>query len=542
MDYLIKNAKIVDGTGAPAYMADVAITGDSISKIGTITASCDHIIDADGRILLPGFIDPHSHADVGIFNPDWAHQRIVQGITTDVVGHCGPSPAPNCPEHLGMLRRIYFDLTGTGKEFDWPFQDFRGWLDAVAKEKLSANYAFLVGHGTIRGCVMGDRPGPATAEEVKAMQDLLDQALSQGAIGLGLGLSMFPGNYADTQELIELAKIVKKHDGIIVAHRRDEGAQAYESVDEMLTVARATGVRMNIAHVKVTGSANWGKGKSILKLIEDGLHEGLDLSLDAYPYITGYTQLFQIFPVGVWGRGGDDMLAQFADPTRRAEIIKNLQSGIYGGIQAANGGSAGIQIIQCSNPDYDMKTLAELSQMLDMDPGECAIHIIETCGPQTMMFYSLQCAEELNDILLYPHTMIMSDGAPSGGHAHPRYMGTFSQILEMFVQTGRLTMEEAVQKMTYMPAQRYRFFDRGMIKEGNKADLILLDWDHFENNCTYDHPNGPSKGFSYVFLNGEIAAIDGRYTGKGHGVVLRCNPRACVNEPNKNHPLAIKNG
>lgn len=520
MDYLIKNAKIIDGTGAPAYMADVAITGDTISEIGTITNSCEHVIDAAGRLLMPGFIDPHSHADVGIFAPDWAHQRIVQGITTEITGHCGPSPAPNCPEHLDMLRRIYFDLTGTGKEFDWPFRDFRGWLDTVAREKLSANYAFLVGHGTIRGCVMGERPGPATSEDIKKMQDLLDQALSQGAIGLGLGLSMFPGNYADTNELIELAKIVKKHDGIIVAHRRDEGAQAYESIDEMLTVARATGVRMNIAHVKVTGSTNWGKGPSLLKLIDDGLREGLDLSLDAYPYIAGYTQLFQIFPISVWGKGGEDMLAQFADPVRRAEIIQNLKSGIYGGIQAANGGSAGIQIIQCPNPDYDMKTLAEISQILNMEPAECAIHIIETCGTNTMMFYFLQNAEELNGILLHPNTMIMSDGAPASGHGHPRYMGTFSQILEMFVQTGKLTMEQAVKKMTYMPAQRYRLFDRGTVKVGCKADLILLDWEHFENNCTYTNPNGPSRGFSYVFLNGEIAAIDGVYTGKGQGVVL----------------------
>ena len=521
MDYLIKNAKVVDGTGAPAYTADVAVTGDTITQIGSINEPCANTIDAAGRVLMPGIIDPHSHADAGIFNSDWSHQRITQGITTEITGHCGPSPAPNCPENMELLRRIYFDLTNTGVPFEWPFHDFKGWLDTVRAQKLSANYGFFVGHGTLRAYVMGGKTEKASPAEIKAMQELLDEALSQGAMGLGLGLSMFPGSYADTQELIELAKVVKKHDAMIAAHRRDEGNTAYESIDEMLTVARATGVRMNIAHVKVTGSSNWGKGKSLIKLIDDGIKEGLDLSLDAYPYIAGYTQLFQIFPISVWGVGGEQMLKNFSDPAYRADVIAKMSDGTYGGLKAANGGAAGVQVIQCPDPTFDKKTLAEISEILHVDPVEAAIEMMERFGSNVMMFYYLQDMDELKGILLYPNTIIMSDGAPTSAHNHPRWMGAFGQIFEMFVQNGHeLALEAAVKKMTSMPAQRYRLLDRGVIKEGNKADLILLDWEHFQNNCTYENPAGPSKGINYVFLNGKIAAMDGKYTGEGQGTVF----------------------
>lgn len=522
MDILIKNATVVDGSGAPAFQADVGITGDTICAVGKISQSCAQVIDAAGRIVMPGIIDPHSHADVGIFHPGWSHQRITQGITTEITGHCGPSPAPNCPEQLELLRRIYFELTGTGQEFDWPFRDFKGWLETVEKEVLSANYGFLVGHGTLRGYVMGGKQDKASPAELKQMQDLLDEALSQGAMGLGLGLSMFPGTFADTEELIALARVVKKHDAIIVAHRRNEGETAYESVAEMLEVARATGVRMNIAHVKVTGSTNWGKGRAILDLIQRGMDEGLDLSLDAYPYTAGYTQLFQIFPISVWGEGPAAMAKQFSDPVRRQEIVEKMLDGTYGGLQAANNGAQGIQIIQCPDPAYDMKTLAQISEMMHVSAPECAIRMIERFGAGTMMFYYLQNQDELSEIILFPHTIIMSDGAPSDGHCHPRYMGAFSQVLQQYVKDShQLTLEQAVHKMTGMPAKRYRLNDRGIVAPGKKADLIVLDWDHFSCNCTYENPLGPSNGIDYVLLNGEIASVGGTYTGKGHGVVLR---------------------
>ncbi len=522
MELLIKNAMVVDGSANAAYRADVAVSGDTIAKIGTIdTAGYETVIDADGKYLLPGFIDPHSHADAGIFNPDWAHQRIVQGITTEITGHCGPTPAPNCPEQMDLLRRIYFDLTNTGVPFDWPFSDFAGWLKAVGTQKLSANYAFLVGHGTLHAYVMGTRPDKPNAAEMTKMKELLDESLSQGAIGLGLGLSMFPGNYADTDELIELAKVVKKHEGIVVAHRRSEGAQAYESVEEMLKIARATGVRMNIAHVKVTGSRNWGKGKAILDLIWNGMQEGLDLSLDSYPYTSGYTQLFQLFPIEVWGEGAEHMLAQFRDSKRRAEIAAKLLDGTYPGITDASGGAKGVQIIQCPDQTYDKKTLDQISRMWDCDPAEAAMRLIERFGTNTMMFWALQDVEEMKMIQRCSHTMVISDGAPTNAHNHPRYMGAYSEYLDLFVRSGEMPLERAVQKMTFMPALRYNLFDRGRIKEGFKADLIVFDWAHFENNTSYEHPQGPSKGFDYVILNGEIAAVSGKYTGKGDGVIIR---------------------
>ncbi len=523
MDLLIKNANIVDGTGAPAYQADIAITRDTISEIGHIAASCDHIIDAFGRVVMPGIIDPHTHADIGIFDPEWNHQRIVQGITTEITGHCGPSPAPNCPEHVDLQRHVYYELTGGGRPFDWPFRDFSGWLETVGKQKLSANYGFLVGHSSLRICVMGEKTCKATYDDIQAMKELLDQALSQGAMGMSLGLSYFPGAYADTEELIELAKVVKKHDGIIAAHRRDEGDRAYESIEEMLHIARVTGVRMNLAHVKVTGSSNWGKGKDLLELIQNGFDEGLDLSMDAYPWTAGYTQLYKIFPISLWGEGPENMYRQLKDPAIRQRMIDAVHSGTGAMVNLADakGGPAGILVIQCPDPAYDMKTLAKISQETGQDPVECALQIIEKCGDSVQMFCSVQDEDELDEIMLFPKTMVISDGAPASGHNHPRYMGTFALYLERYVkEQKKLTLEQAVHRMTSMPAQRYRFLDRGVVKVGNKADLIVLDWKNFKCNCTYEHPNGPSQGISYVLLNGKIAAKNGIYTGDGQGEIL----------------------
>lgn len=522
MDILIKNARIIDGTGAPAYTADIGIKDGRITCIGRLNGPCAEEIDAAGRFVTPGFIDAHSHADVGIFDPVWSHQRIVQGITTELTGHCGPSPAPNCPEQMELLRRIYFELTGTGKSFDWPFEDFSGWLEEVERQPLSANYGFFVGHGTIRACVMGGKREPASDLEIRSMQRLLAAALEQGAMGLGLGLSMFPGAYADTRELIALAKVVKAYDGIIASHRRDEGKTAYESVEEMIEIARATGVRMNISHVKVTGTQNWGKGKAILNLIQRGLDEGLDLSLDAYPYLAGYTQLFQIFPISVWGEGPSAMLAQFRQPERRREIVQNMLDGTFDGIVCADGGAAGIQIIQCPDPRFDKKTLAQISQEIGENPAECAIRMIEQFGAGLMMFYFLQKREELNEILRFPPTMVISDGTPSSGHGHPRYMGAFGEALETLAKGAEpMPLEAVIPKMTSMPARRYRLKDRGEIAVGKIADLVVLDWDHFHNNCTYEAPEGPSKGIDYVLLNGVVAARNGIYSGNGRGQVLR---------------------
>lgn len=524
MDLLIRNANVADGTGAPVYEADIAVTGDRISKIGKIEDSCPQVIDAAGRVVMPGIIDPHSHADIGLFDPEWAHQRIVQGITTEITGHCGPSPAPNCPEQLDLLRHVYYELTGGGRPFDWPFRDFAGWLDHVGKQKLSANYAFLVGHSTLRICVMGKKTSQAAPEEIQAMAGLLDKALSQGAVGLSLGLSYFPGAYAGTEELLALAKVVKKHGAFIAAHRRDEGETCCESIAEMLHIARETGVRMNLSHVKVTGSNNWGKGKAVLEMIQKGLDEGLDLSMDAYPYTAGYTQLYKIFPVTLWGEGPENMYRQLKDPAIRRQLIDDVNAGRSGMVRLAStkGGADGIQVIQCPNPAYDMKTLAQISREMGVEPVECAIRILEECGDGVQMFCFLQDEAELDSIMRFPHTMVISDGAPAGGHNHPRYMGAFALTLERYVkEQSVMTLEEAVKRMTFMPARRYGFHNRGVVKEGCKADLVVLDWERFQCACTYEHPAGPSKGISYVLLGGKIAARDGVYTHEGQGEILR---------------------
>ncbi|MDD3920793.1 MAG: D-aminoacylase [Eubacteriales bacterium] len=522
MDYILRNARIVDGTGRPSYLADIGISGDTIAKIGTIDRPAGEVIDLAGRLVTPGFIDSHSHDDGSVFLEEAAYSRIPQGITLSVVGQCGSTVTPLVEEQKENLRNLYFDHVG-GRRFAWNWHDTATYIQALEAAKTSYNMLFLIGQNTLRIAVMGTEERSPAAEELAAMKDLLDVQLSQGAGGLSLGMNLSPAKCADIEELVELAKVVKKHDAVICAHRRNEASMAVESIEEMIEIARRTGVRMVCSHVKVMGAANRGKVIKILSLLHQARKEGLDISFDAYPYIEGFVQLYQIFPRWVWCTGAEAVMRYLADPqTCQAihdEICDNKDSDCYYNL---SGGASGIRIRQCPEPLYNNKTLAEITSENGADAIYLAMDIIRTHGPEVMMLCDLQNREENNLVISHPCCMIGSDGASTQFFSHPRYLGSFSRVLDFYVrQTGLLSLEEAVYKCTGLAAKCYRIKDRGVIAVGNKADLVVIDWDNFEDRTSFDETNAYSKGIDYVFLNGVVAARDGVATRAAVGQIIR---------------------
>lgn len=525
-DLVIRKPLILDGTGTPGYQADIGIENGKITKIGMIpeNAESQEKIDAKGLLLIPGFIDAHSHFETAVFDNRFKFGRIAQGITSDIVGNCGPTPAPYDPIWESMLKNMYYSLTGTGLMFPWDWKTMGGYLDAIETTGSPSNIASLVGHGTLRTLAAGHADRPLTREELDKVKNILEQSLEEGAAGLGLGLSYIPGIAATKAELIELAKVCREHGAIVAAHRRDEGHMAVEAVDEMLDVALESGVKMQISHLKVTGKKNWGKSTQLFEHIEKARAKGADVMFDVYPYITGYIKLCYILPSWVLTGSENDLLDRLEDPGLVQKIVEEMNTpekmlfSLY-----TNATAEGIVIVACEEKRYLYKTLADIAKEQGKDPIHSAIDLIRHDHNRVMMICYMQNEEELDHIIAHPLSMICSDGAPSVDHSqHPRYKGAFVRILDHYVkEKGILTLEEAVKKMTSIPAERFALKKRGQIKEGYYADMLLLDWEKLRDNATYKNPDRNADGIVYTIVNGTITAAGGKSLGICSGTVLR---------------------
>lgn len=525
-DIVIRQPWIIDGTGGAGYQADIGIRDDRIVRIGGIPHDIPSgkTIHAKGYLLVPGFIDAHSHFETAVFDSEFKYGRIMQGITSDIVGNCGPTPAPYDPKREKVLKNMYYALTGTGLTFDWSWKTMSEYLGAMEKTGSPSNIASLVGHGTLRTLVMGHENRPATRRELDEMKEILAQSLEEGAIGLGLGLSYIPGMAASKAELLELAGVCREHGAVMAAHRRDEGHMAVESVDEMLQIALETGVKLQISHLKVTGKDNWGKSHQLFRQIENARTKGADVMFDVYPYVTGYIKLCYVLPPWALAGSEEDMLKRLEKPDVVQKIIEEMNTpekmlfSLY-----TNATADGIVMVACQEKQYLHRTLADIARKRGEDPISCAINLIRRNYNQIMMICYMQSEEELESIVTYPLSMICSDGAPAANHSqHPRYKGTFIRILDHFVKEKRLlTLEEAVKKMTSTTAKRFSLKKRGEIKEGYYADMLLLDFENLRDNATYEHSDEKADGVLYTVVNGQIAAKDGKSLDICAGSILR---------------------
>ncbi len=499
-DVIIRNARIVDGTGAPWYRGEIAIKGDVIAQIARhIESTAARTIDAKDGVVAPGFIDLHTHARRGIFEVPTADNYIRQGVTTIFEGPDGGSPIP-----IG--------------EF----------LDRVAAMKTAPNFATFVGQGAVRGEVIGSVDRKATPEELEKMKGLVRQAMRDGAFGMSTGLYYVPGSFTPTEEVVALARVAGEMGGIHISHMRDETAKVRDSVRETIRIGEEGGLPTQVTHNKVLGQPNWGASADTLKLIDDARARGVDVTSDQYPYTASSTSVTAaLMPAWSLEGGREEMLARLADPSQRQRIREVM---IHRILNERGGGDP--RNIQISSTDFDPtlagKNLADITRAAGKEPtpenaADTALALIER-GSVGGIFHAM-AEPDVERILRHPATMIASDGeVPLFGKAspHPRSYGTFARVLGRYVRERKLlTLEEAVRKMSSMPAQRVGLYDRGLLLPGLKADMVVFDPATVTDKATFENPHQYAEGFSHVLVNGVLVVDDGKTTGARPGKVLR---------------------
>jgi N-acyl-D-amino-acid deacylase len=496
-DILIRNARVVDGTGNPWFRADVAIRDGRIAAVGRLEgARAYRVIDAAGRVLAPGFIDVHTHSE-SIDRIPRADNFLLDGVTTLITGNCGGS-------------RV----------------DLAGWFTQLEKTGLGPNLGSLIGHNSVRREVMGTANRQAADDEIARMQALVEKAMSDGAVGFSTGLIYIPGTYANSAEVISLAKAAAKYGGVYASHMRDEGEQVLESIEEAITIGREAGMPVQLSHFKIDNRKLWGSSDKSIALVEKARREGVDVVVDQYPYDRSSTNLGILLPSWALADGDEKIKERFNDPATRSKIAAETIA------RARTRGLTDFGYAMVANFAYDQsfngKTIAEINQIKGRPDtfeaqAETVLDMLSQGGAQ--MIYHSMSEEDVERILRYPNTAIASDsGVIEFGKAmpHPRGYGSNARVLAEFVRNrGVLTLEDAIRRMTSLPARTFGLLDRGVVREGFAADLVLFDPARVQDKSTYAQPHQYSEGFDLVLVNGRIAVEDGKSNSVLAGKVLR---------------------
>ena len=525
LDIKIEGGQLIDGTGAAARRADLGITGDSIAAIGDLSREpAGRTVDAAGLTVTPGFIDMHSHSDWRLWGNRRAESKIRQGVTTEVVGNCGFSPAPVSDEFREEMKGFALYLP-PGMDFSW--HSMGEYLRRYRDEGVAVNVVQLVGHGTLRLAAMGFARRAPTARELVTMERLMDESIAEGAYGLATGLIYAPGSYADTEEIIAIARRVGAHGGFYASHIRGEGPTLLDAVSEAIRVGREAGLPVQVSHIKAAGRPNWGKVKDALALIDAARADGFDVMADVYPYTASSTTLRTLLPDWALEGGIEAMLARLGDASVRARIRTELMGS--SAILTRGVGWDDIMIAYASSrPEVQGRRLDDIAAAWNTDPLDAAIElIVAERGKGYMILFQLDEAD-LRRALVHPHVMIGSDGSAlategelAAGKPHPRSYGTFARVLARYVREQLLLpLEEAVRKMTGLPAMRLRLSDRGILAVGAKADVVALDPERVQDLATYEEPHRYAAGIEYVLVNGRVVIERGEHTGALPGRVL----------------------
>ena len=518
-DLLFKNAKVIDGTSAPWYIADVAVKDGKIAKIGKICESeATKVVDAKGNVLSPGFIDSHSHSDRSILKHNLCESRILQGVTTELAGDCGVSPIPVVPERSELLGK------NLGMDIKWA--DTKGYLDAVRDNGVSVNFAMMVGHGSVRVAAMGYDDREPTLEELQKMRDLTAECMEQGCYGLTTGLIYTPGCFAKNDEIIELAKVIAPYGGFYKSHMREEGDDVMQSVEDTVDVARQADIPSQVVHHKVTGRKNWEyKAHATLAYMDRAREQGLDITVDQYAYCASATSLKSAIPHWAHEGGLPKLVERLKDSETRAKITKEMREMFEKNLRVWSDVFVTTLTTE-ANAWTKGKNIQEIADKLGKDPFDAALDLlIEEDGNVRQLTFGM-CEEDVEMIMKKSYTMIGSDGSSmpidTKDVPHPRSYGTFPRVLGEYCRERKLfPLEVAVNKMTGMPAARIGLSDRGVIKVGMWADLVLFDPDTIKDTPTYAKPNVACEGILQVYVNGVLTAENGVHTGALAGKVLR---------------------
>lgn len=499
LDILIKNGRIIDGTGNSWYYGDVGIKDGKITAIGTLTqATAKRTLDAKGLVVAPGFIDVHAHIEGAEAVTPTANNFIYDGVTTVVTGNCGGS-------NLDM-----------GKYF--------AQMDSL---KTSINIASLIGHNTIRRAVMGEAQRDPTPTELAQMEVLVEKAMQEGAAGISTGLIYVPGTYSKTSEVLALSKAAARHGGVYASHIRDEGDGVADAVNEAISIGREAKMPVEISHFKVTYKPNWGRSVETLGLVEQARKEGLDVTIDQYPYVASSTTLDTTVPTWAFSGGRDSLHARLNDPVIRQKIKKEMTDNL----KKKKLKNFDYALVARYAPDttYNGKTISQINVLKGRkarasDEAETILGMVAATSRTQMVYFSMD-EKDLVRIMQYPFNMFASDAGIArfgAGMPHPRAYGTNARVLGRYVREQKvIRLEEAIRRMTSLPAQKFNLRDRGLLLPGMAADVVVFDEATVSDAAEFTNPHAYSVGFQYVLVNGEVTVSEGKHTGMRNGGTLK---------------------
>ncbi len=525
-DILVRGGEIIDGTGRARRRCDVAMRDGRIAAVGELHDwQADEILEASGLVVAPGFIDMHTHSDLALLLNPRAESSLRQGVTTEVIGQCGFSPAPAPPDRREAIRARFGEWA---HKVDWTWGSFGEYLAVLQACRPSVNVVPVVGHGIVRTGVMGEDNRPPSASEMAEMKAAVSASLAEGALGVSSGLAYVPGIFADTDELVEIASLAAPTDGVYFSHIRGEGETLLKAVWEAIEIGRRARVRVQISHLKAEGQANWGKVGQALDLIDEARELGVDVGFDVYPYTAWNTSLGQMLPA--WAREGgvEAILARLQDKPTRARVKEELEEAA-----AADPGRWERRLLSsvesAANRPLQGMTITQIAKQRGAAPADTVIDLLLEERYNADMVGFGMAEEDVRVVLAHKLATIGSDSsshAPYGilgeGHPHPRTYGTFVRVLGHYARDEKLfSLEEAVAKMTSRTAVRLGLRDRGKISIGYAADLVVFDPNTITDTATYEKPHQYAAGIKWVIVNGVIELAGDEHKGHGAGIVFR---------------------
>ncbi len=497
-DLLIKNGRIIDGTGNSWFYGDVAVKDGKIIAIGKLADyTATRFIDAGNRIVAPGFIDVHTHIEGEEIKNPTADNFIMDGVTTVVTGNCGGS-------------RI----------------DIKKYFTLIDSIKISVNVATLIGHNDVRKAIIGTAKRDPNEEELIRMEGLVEKAMRDGAVGLSTGLIYIPGTYSKTPEIVRLAKVVSKFNGVYASHIRNEGDSVTQAIEEALTIGREAGLPVQISHFKLSGQQNWGRSKETVAMIEAARKEGIEVTIDQYPYTASSTSLSTLIPDEILADGADSIKARLQNPSIKKVVIEEMLRKLKG--RKLKHYSYAVVAYHSADTTLNGKSIEAINLLKGRKhtakaEAETIIDIMLK-GGAGMIFHGMS-EEDVKYIMKYPFNMFASDASIrvfGQGVPHPRGFGTNARVLGKYVREENvLTLEEAIRKMTSLPAQKFQLKDRGILLEGQAADIVIFDENKVKDLSTFDNPHQYSIGFEYVIVNGEIVVSEGKHNGVRSGITIK---------------------
>lgn len=526
-DVIVAGGMVYDGTGAAPFVGDVGIRGDRIAAVGDLSGATGERIDASGLAVAPGFINMLSHAPVSLLVDPRGMGDTMQGVTLEVFGEASMGPWTDA-----MVKSRLDSLTTLKYEIPW--RTLGGYLEHLETKRTTPNVASFVAASTVRVHEIGYEDRPPTDRELDRMRELVRTAMEEGAMGLTTALIYAPANFASTEELIELAKVAAEYDGMYIAHIRSEGNAWMEAIDETLRIAREAGLPVEIYHLKAAGQKNWGKLDEAIEKIEDAQREGIQVTADMYTYVAGATGLDASMPLWVQEGGYEEWARRLQDPEIRARVKKEMNEdtdeweNLYLGV----GTPDNLLFLGFRNPElrkYIGKTLTEVANDRGVGPEDAAMDLVVEDGSRVEVAYFMMSEENVRRQIQLPWVSFGSDAGSMAteepftlSNQHPRAYGNFSRLLGKYVREEKLiSLEEAVRRLTLLPATNLKIKERGRLAPGYFADLAIFDPETIQDHATFEKPHAYSTGMVHVFVNGEQVLKNGEHTGATPGRIVR---------------------